>query len=379
MSQLRWNSIEDVHASRPLPRFLTACAVGLGLLLVSCGDGTDLPPAEAGGPSPALPDPVEASVPKPENILSTSLPPAQESARLLAKLPVGRNPQQIAFSQDGGTAYVAAARSNRVTVVDARNFLISGSLEAPGIPFGVGVVPETGDILVSSFKGGRIDRLDRKTGKSLASLKTGEGSSLLVGPLPNGTFLMVVEREKRMVVVDGKSLQMVASFPTGEKPFPPAVTSDGRFAFVPSYIGGTVAFVDLEKKMLQTLVRVGTTPSAGAVLPGDEFLAIPLREENRLTILDIKSRKEVRSVTEGIGLHPFSIVISPDQRLAFVNNTLSADISVLRLPDLSFVELVKVGKTPSAIAVHPSGTSLWVSCEGDHQLYILEIPERWGS
>ncbi len=39
---------------------------------------------------------------------------------VVAVLDVGLNPHQIAFSEDGDLAYVVAAGSNRVTIVDTR-------------------------------------------------------------------------------------------------------------------------------------------------------------------------------------------------------------------------------------------------------------------
>lgn len=349
--------------------------------LPGCGAGGEPEPNQDGSsvsPPAGVPVPqaVEASVPKAVQPLP-EFSQVAVGAEVLATLPVGRNPQQIAFSPDGATAYVAAGRSDRVTILDAKNFLVSGSMDAPGIPVGVGVLPVSGDVLVSMFKEGAVVRLDRTTGKPIGLLKTGAGSSMLAGPFLGEKFLVAAERDKRIHLFDGATMKLLASFPTAERPFPPAVTSDGKLGFVASFMDGTVTVIDLERLMLRTLFRVGRGPSGLAVLPGDEKLAVALWEENRVAIIDIKERREVQNLQDGIGLQPLSVVVAPDGRLAFVNNRMSNDISVIRLPELSVVERVKVGDIPSAMAVHPSGETLWVSCEGDHQLYVLAIPSRW--
>jgi YVTN family beta-propeller protein len=291
---------------------------------------------------------------------------------------VGTNPQQIAFSPDGSRAYVAAGRSNQVTVVNAVTYEVEAGIVAPGIPMGVGVLP-TGEVLVSLFKDGRIERFDPESLQSQGSLEVGDGPSFFEGPLPDGSFLVSSERANRFQVIDPKALSVLIALPMGDRPFPPAVTSDGRFAFIGSYVQGTVAIVDLHSKMIVGLVPVGNGISGGAVLPGDQQVALAVREEDWVAVLDLRSRQVVKSLRDGIGERPFNVTISVDGRLAFVNNTQSGDISVLGLPELQIIDRVPVGPIPAAVAAHPDGDTLWISCEGDHQLYILEIPERWRS
>jgi YVTN family beta-propeller protein len=58
-----------------------------------------------------------------------------------------------------------------------------------------------------------------------------------------------------------------------------------------------------------------------------------------------------------------------------VNNTASASVSILDLAQRAVVAQVPVGRQPIVMAVHPSGRSLYVSCEGSHELTVLAIPE----
>jgi YVTN family beta-propeller protein len=297
--------------------------------------------------------------------------------RKLAVLDVGQNPQQIAFAPDGKTAYVAAARSNRVFILDARAFLVIRSVLTPGIPLGVKSVPPGGDLAVSLFREGRVQLFPLDGRPPGARLPTGKGPSMLVGPLPDGTYLISAERSNVMHVFRGEDLSPVAEYPTGEQPFPPSATSDGKLAFVPNFVGGSVSVVDLAGKKVLGEFPVGKGPSGGAVLPGDRRYAVVLRQENRVAVLDTRTRTEVQSVAEGIGWSPLSMVVSPDGRLAFVNNTESHDISVIELPGLEVIARVPVEEIPASMAVHPSGENLWVSCEGTHRVVVVEIPERW--
>ena len=297
--------------------------------------------------------------------------------RTLATLDVGRNPHQVAFSADGATAYIAVAGSDQVARVDVATHVLRGTIPAAGTPLGV-IPTAAGDVIVTRFQRDSIVR-ERNPGGDVsgALFPGGRGASLFHGPLPDGHYLVSVEQAGRLQVLDPATFTFAGSYPTGRRPFPPAATSDGRLAFVPNYDDGTVSTIDLWGQRVRETVRVGVHPSGGTVLPGDIDYAVAVRGENRVVFVNTASRRVVDSLRDGIGESPFSVVASPDGRLAFVNNTASHDVSVIALPERRVVARVPVPEIPIVMAVHPSGRELWVSSEGAHRLTILEIPARW--
>jgi YVTN family beta-propeller protein len=200
-----------------------------------------------------------------------------------------------------------------------------------------------------------------------------------VGPYPGGKYLVSAEKVDRLWVLDAERFVLEADYPTGNRPFPPSATSDGRLAFVPNYDDGSVTIVDLENRRVLDSVQVGERPSGGSVLPGDKEYAVAIRGENRIAFIETASRKLAGTLSEGVGQSPFSVVVSRGRRLAFVNNTASHDVSVLELSERRVVARIPVGEIPIVMAVHPSGETLWVSSEGSHDLSVIEIPERWRS
>lgn len=296
---------------------------------------------------------------------------------IVAQLDVGRNPHQISFSEDGRTAYVATAGEDRITVVDAVRYEIAGTIPVPGTPLGVIAIPNGKDLAVARFQAGGIARYARSGSPLGGDQGTSAGPSLIVGPFSGDHYLVSVEQADSVHVFDASAFTFVASYPTGDRPFPAAATSDGRLAFVPGYADGTVTVIDLFNDRVLATVFVGTNPSGGAVLPGDVDFAVVVRGENRIAFINTASHRVVGELTEGIGESPFSLVVAPNGRLAFVNNTLSHDISVIDLAERRVIERIPVPETPIVMAVHPSGSELWVSSEGVHRLTVISIPEEW--
>lgn len=312
----------------------------------------------------------------------------------LAVLDVGKAPHQIVFSADGRRAFVAAAESDRIVEIDVATRTIVGSRTVPGTPLGVAVLPGDQGLAVSRFLGGRIARLPPPTGKGVPEpvddRPTGEGPSLIVGPLPGvsggsgGRFLIAVEGANRLRVLDPRGFRLVEEYPTGRRPFPPAFTSNGQKVFVPSYDDGTVTVVDLAKRRVEATIPVGKKPSGGAVLPGDAEYAVAVRGEDRVAFVSTARHEVLSTLSEGIGKSPFSVIVAPDGVRALVNNTASHDVSVIDLRARQVVARIPVGEIPIVMAVHraasalgsPPGArdTLWVACEGSHRLHIVALP-----
>jgi YVTN family beta-propeller protein len=317
----------------------------------------------------------------------------------LAVLDVGKAPHQIVFSADGRRAFVAAAESDRIVEIDVATRTIEGSRPVTGTPLGVAVLPGDQGLAVSRFLGGRIARLPPRTGEVVPdpvdNRPTGEGPSLIVGPLPGapgvpgGRFLIAVEGANRLRVLDPRGFRLVEEYPTGRRPFPPAFTSNGRKVFVPGYDDGTVTVVDLEKRRVEATIPVGKKPSGGAVLPGDAEYAVAVRGEDRVAFVSTTRHEVLGSLGEGIGKSPFSVVVAPDGLRALVNNTASHDVSVIDLRARRVVARIPVGEIPIVMAVHrapsasPSSSgardTLWVACEGSHRLHIVALPPVSGA
>jgi YVTN family beta-propeller protein len=309
--------------------------------------------------------------------LAGCAPSTPDGFEVIAQLDIGRNPHQISFSEDGRTAWVATAGEDRIGVVDAVSYELVGTIPVAGTPLGVIPLPNGKDLAVARFQAGGIERVARSGSPLGGARGTSPGPSLLIGPYPGDRYLVSVEQADSVHVFDAHGFTFVRSYPTGSRPFPGAATSDGRLAFVPGYADGSVTVIDLFNDRVIDTVQVGENPSGGVVLPGDIDYAVVVRGEDRVAFINTASRQIVGELREGIGDSPFSLVVTPNGRLGFVNNTASHDVSVIDLAERRVIERIPVPESPIVMAVDPSGETLWVASEGVHRLTVINIPEAW--
>lgn len=331
------------------------------LLLTACRPGDPTPRASASDAA----------------AVGTALGPlAPQEFRVLARLDVGRDPHQVVFTRDGRSAFVAAAGSDRVARVDVTGLRVSGSWAVPGTPLGVILTPDERLLAVSRFGSSGILAYRLADGVLVDSLATPPGPSLFAGPYADDTWFVAAERGNSVADISGSTLHERFAMKTGERPFPPSATRDGLEIFVPEYDDGTVAVFDLEEGTLLGRVHVGLHPSGGTVLSDGTTYAVAVRGENRVALISGVFARLEGDVRVGIGREPFSVVMAPNGRVAFVNNTGSDDVSVLSVKDRAVATRIPVGKTPIAMALTPDGSQLWVSCEGSDEVWVLEIPVR---
>jgi len=334
---------------------------------------------------------------------------AQEPAgfEVQTRLELGASPRQIAFDDAGTRAFVVVEGENAVRVVDARAPRLHRAVLSIATPLPLGVayvppiVPPPGDereaiperLLVSRFGSAGLSVLAGEEPAVVAELTIGAGPSYLT-PLGDGRFLVPAEEANQLWLVDVEGRSPAVSFPTGARPFPTGATSDARLAFCPNYDDGTVTVVDLFNGVVGEPVPVGEHPSGATVLPEDVLCAVPVRGADEVVLLNTASRERVGAWTAGpdgtdgteggteggIGDGPFTVVVSPDGRLAFVANVDGDDVSVVDLhagPMGRIVARFPTGEAPIAMAVEPGGAGLWVSCDGSHEVWVHAIPERW--
>lgn len=146
---------------------------------------------------------------------------------------------------------------------------------------------------------------------------------------------------------------------------------------MPNYESGSLTPVDLWNERTYPAVEVGPNPSGAVVLPGDVDVAVAVRGVDRVAFVNTASHRIVETLEEGIGASPFSVVVAPGGRLAFVGNTRSHDVSVIDLGERRALTRITVGEIPIAMAVRPDGSELWVSCEGSHEVRVIGIPAEW--
>jgi YVTN family beta-propeller protein len=161
-------------------------------------------------------------------------------------IPVGPNPNRVAVTPDGKSAFVT-------------NFGTVTSLDVP--------MPESI---------GTVSTIDVKTGtKNPTDIAVGSGA-VGVAITPNGKTAFVANRTSSTVsTIDVKTkAKNPTDIPVGANPNGVAVTPDGKTAFVTNLAGGTVSTIDVSVGVLAG--EQSRAPSRRLAEDGEEGFGHPL-------------------------------------------------------------------------------------------------------
>ena len=240
--------------------------------------------------------------------------PAHQGGRpragLLATVPALMLAAAIAPCPAGaGEAVVTAQVANLVDIVDLDAGKVVAAIPVSGAPAGVALSPDRRTAYVTRPDGPGLAVIDLAARKVSATL-----------PLPGGPLGIAVNPASGAVyVADWYAKRVLVLLPK-----PEGLVQDGEIA-------------------------VGQSPSGFAVAPDGRTLLVANRESDTVSVVDIESRREIRTIA--VGKHPFGIALDAGAMRAYTANVESNDVSVIDLAKGTEIGRVKSGDRPYVVAL----------------------------
>lgn len=262
---------------------------------------------------------------------SILLAPAAWAATVTATIPVGYFPGAVAFSPDGGTAYVvnSGGGSDSVSVVNVATNTVTGTIPVGANPASVAFSPDGTTAYVTNSSSQSVSVINVATRTVTGTIAVG-GQPLSVAFSPNGATAYVANASSNTVsVVDVATGTVTGTIRLGTTPFSVAFSPNGSTAYVANY-GGGVSVIDVATSAVTGSIPVGTQPRAVAFSPNGATVYVANSGSNTLSVIDVATGAVTGSIP--VGMQPFSVAFSPNGATAYVANFGSATVSVIQTP-----------------------------------------------
>lgn len=283
--------------------------------------------------------------------------------QILARLPTGPDPREVAVSPDGRYAYVTS-------------YGRSGT-DSNGTPLGDN--PETVDATIpldSTDVAGVtvLDVASRRVAYAFYPGPYGRLHGIWVGRSGERLW-MTAEADSGIVELDARTGQVLMLWKTGSATSQNVVIGpQNRRIYVANGSSGFVTMIDRVTVVPQR-VTTGPAPEGLALSPNGKELWVSDREDNSVTILDTHGLKQIARFPSG-GTDPVRLRFHPNGLEVWVVNRASRNITVLDVAAASLLHTIELDAEPRSIAFSADGQRAFITAPRSHQVYVIDVPSR---
>jgi YVTN family beta-propeller protein len=314
-----------------------------------------------------------------------------ETGEILATLPTGDGPHEVAVSPDGRLALVGnygskAEPGASLTLLDLVESEVVKIIELDGFSRPQGIVWRNDRIALVTAEDNRLLlAVDVSSGKVVQTVDTGADISHMVAVAPGGAHAFVANIGSGSVtVIDLAVGRRVASIPTGAGAEGVAVTPDQRQVWVTNRAADTVTVISAANLERIAELEAGSFPIRAEATGDGRWVLVTNAGSNDLSVFSTADLEEVRRIPFaavskdangrlfsdrfGTSSVPIGIEIVDAERRAYVAHANADGISIVDLEEWKVIGALAAGREPDGMGwspLTPAGSPPETEAEGD--------------
>ena len=227
-----------------------------------------------------------------------------------------------------------------------------------------------GTVFLSSITAGSITMLDGKTLNKIAEFPT-EGTPCSM-ELTGDKLYIADQAKSRVLILDPIKRKFAGQIDLPGKTGPKGIAAlaNGTWMYVSESAASDIAVIETAtgKVLMKTKVHPG--PGRCVLTNDGAFLLVLNVTSGEVTFLSTFNQK-VTSILK-VGDMPTAIVLSKDGARAYVSNRVSNTVSVIDLPHRQVVGTIKAGQSPTGLAVSPDDGKLYVASGRENSITVYD-------
>jgi DNA-binding beta-propeller fold protein YncE len=277
------------------------------------------------------------------------------SNRILATLPTGSGPHEVAISSDGALAVVTdygGPPRRTLTVIDVPGLRVARTIDLVAFtaPHGIAFLPGDSLVAVSSEATRNVVLVNVVTGEVLRGISTEEAGSHMVAVTADGSRGYTGNIGSNNVSeLDLRTGRLTRRFAVPAQPEALNVTADGREVWVGSNATGIVSVIDLATGAVTPAAEGFGWPYRVLFTPDLRTVLLPDLRRDELRFVDRATRRELaRLGFPGGG--PQGITITPDGRWVFQSLSREGRVAIIDAASRQVHGYLGAGDTPDGVA-----------------------------
>lgn len=195
-------------------------------------------------------------------------------------------------------------------------------------------------------------------------------------------------------VIDGSTLEVIATVPLGKRPRGIHASPDKRTIFValsgspaappgvdestlppPDKSADGIGVFDVDQNKLLRVIAGGSDPENFDVSRDGATIFVSNEDDSAVSFIDVATGKLITTIT-GLGGEPEGVTLAPDGKLVYVTTEADGAISVIDVNERKLIKSFKVGRRPRNIVFLPDGKRAYVNAENDGGIVLLDTQKN---
>jgi YVTN family beta-propeller protein len=274
--------------------------------------------------------------------------------RVLATLPTGAGPHEVAISSDGRLAVVTdygGPPRRTLTVIDVPGLRVARTIDLDQYtaPHGIVFLPGDSLVAVTSEATRNVLIVNVVAGVVRRAITTGEAGSHMVGVTADGRRAYTGNiGSSNVSELDLETGQVTRRFAVPAQPEAINVTPDGKEVWVGSNTTGVVSVVDLATGGVSAAAEGFGWPYRVLFTPDSRTVLLPDLRREELRFVERASKREVARLSFAGG-GPQGIAITPDGRFVFQSLSREGRVAIIDAAGRKVLGYLAAGETPDGV------------------------------
>jgi YVTN family beta-propeller protein len=350
------NDVFSPGSAAPAPAASAAAAPAPGGGQAPSAGGTPMATGTRAAPARALTAPRHPTA-FVVNSGGTVTPIGLTTHRAGKPIKVGANPQAIAITPDGSTAFVANYGSDTVTPIRTVSRRAGTPIPVGRQPWAIAITPDGKTAYVADYGSDSVTPINTSTRRAGTPIPVGKQPRALA-ITPNGKTVYVLDWGSAAVTpISTATNRAGPAIRVGSYPFAIAIAPDGKTAYVANYGSNTVTPISTATGRLGPAVPAGQAPDSLAVTPGSTKVFVVGGDSDTVTAITAATGRAGRGIP--VGYSPAAVAISPSDGTAYVVNTISGTLTPVNTATGVAGRPIRTGiyTYPTAIGLTRSGAT----------------------
>jgi YVTN family beta-propeller protein len=282
---------------------------------------------------------------------------------LLARVPVGFVPVDVAVNPLTGRAYVANVEDQSVSVITPG--AATATVATGRNPGSVAVNPATNRVYVANRVDDGLTVIDGDTNATVSGATGTTPTAIAVNVRSNKVYVANAGSDD-VTVLDGAT-NAVHNVAVGRHPSALAVNETTNRVYGANLEAGTVTVIDGATDATAS-ITVGSEPSAIAVNETTNRIYVANSASSNVTVIDGATNA---TATIAAGRGPVALAINESTNKVYVANVVGASMTVIDGPTKA-TSTVSVGDGPVAVAVNEAKNKVYVANSSSSTVTVLD-------